>query len=404
MLYYLVRPVARHVLSYYFKEIEITGLEHIPKDAPVILAANHPTAFLEPCIMACFQPRVLHFLARGDLFVNQLASVTLRGLNMLPVYRIQDGGYGKLTENYATFRECYTALAGRKALMILAEGRCIHEKRLRTLRKGTARIALGALDSDSAIPEVYIVPVGVNFTAAAKVRSSVMIRCGAPLRASAYLAGFRHNEAAGIRELTGDLEAALSAQVIRFPERDSDDLYESRVTVLRELAVNSTAGSADSRDRLERELTGLAGYSPDDHRSLRYAARLQQNGITDAGLMAGGKGKKFPRMGLLAVLLLVPQLPLWMLAEVIALKGPKTIEFYSPVRFATVAVGTLLYLPLLFLLPFWLSAYLVVSTILTRWSLRQIDALLLWREAALAAKLSLPEKEILLEMRRILLD
>ncbi|MCP9237548.1 1-acyl-sn-glycerol-3-phosphate acyltransferase [Lewinella sp. JB7] len=391
MLYYLVRPVARHVLAYYFREIDISGLDRIPAGAPVILAANHPTAFLEPSIMACFQSRSLHFLARGDLFANRFVTAVLRGLHMLPVYRIQDGGYGRLTENYATFRECYAALGQRKALMIMAEGRCIHEKRLRGLRKGTARIALGALDTDAAIPDVYIVPVGINFTAAARVRSSVYIRCGEPLLASRYLAEYRRNEANGIRALTEDLTDALSAHVVQFPDRVTDHLYEAHVRVLRD--KDAGAGEAD---RVGRELAAVAGCSGEDG-SLRYAVRLAQHGIADRDLVAGQPG--FPRAVTPAVILLLPQLPLWTLAEVIALRGPKTIEFYSSVRFAAVAIGTLLYLPLLFILPFWMTAYLVVSTLLTRWSLERVDDFRRWRGARLAAKLSADERALLLKMR-----
>jgi 1-acyl-sn-glycerol-3-phosphate acyltransferase len=44
MVYHLVRPVARYVLRYYYRNIDLTGLENIPADAPVILAVNHPTA------------------------------------------------------------------------------------------------------------------------------------------------------------------------------------------------------------------------------------------------------------------------------------------------------------------------------------------------------------------------
>ena len=111
MLYHLVRPVARYVLGYYYRNIDITGLANIPPNAAVILAANHPTAFIEPCLLACFQPRTLHFLARGDLYKNWLATAVLRALNILPVYRIQDGGYGKLTQNYETFEECFVDLS-----------------------------------------------------------------------------------------------------------------------------------------------------------------------------------------------------------------------------------------------------------------------------------------------------
>jgi 1-acyl-sn-glycerol-3-phosphate acyltransferase len=92
------------------------------------------------------------------------------------VHRIQDGGYQNLKQNYDTIAASNKALREKRTIMILAEGRCIHEKRLRPLKKGTARLALGALEADPSLDEVYIVPVGVNYTHADRADSEVLIR------------------------------------------------------------------------------------------------------------------------------------------------------------------------------------------------------------------------------------
>ncbi len=399
MLYFLIRPVARYVLSYYFRRIDITGLQHIPPNAAVILAANHPTAFVEPCILACFQRRPLHFLARGDLYKNKLASWILRALRILPVYRIQDGGYGQLSRNYQTFDDCFAVLRQHQALMILAEGRCIHEKRLRPLRKGTARIALGALDGDTSLAEVYIVPVGVNFTAAERVRSTVLIRCGAPITATTYLKAYRQNEAAGLRTLTDELRQRLKSLVIELSEGEVADGYEARLELARNDLGWKPTGLTHSGQQLDAELAVAAAPLRDQAGILRYAAWLHQRGIKDADLLRG-TAVSAPAWKLLpALILLLPQLPLWITAELIALRGPKTVEFYSPVRFAAVAVGTLLYLPLLVLLPWVGKMWLLLSVLLTGWSLHQAETWLAWRGAVRAAKLSPDERKGLLELR-----
>ena len=379
MLYFLIRPVARYVLRYYFRRIDIQGLEHIPQDGAVILAANHPTAFIEPCLLACFQSRPLHFLARGDLYKTKWASWVLRALRILPVYRLQDGGYGKLTENYATFAACHRVLSGGGALMILAEGRCIHEKRLRPLRKGTARVALGALDRDATLSEVYVVPVGVNFVAADRVRSEVYLRCGSPLKASDYLATYRQHEATGLRELTDELRQALSPLVLQLPDPATDALYEAALDVVR----SQTTPGTDSF--LAEQLQIAKG--PPDARAVGYRQRLTHLGLSDRDVLHAATDRPFPWISLVALPLLLPQLPLWGIAEWIALTGPRTIEFYSPVRFAVLGVGTLLYFPLLWVLPVAGVVYLLVSLLLTDWSLRQFERLREWRGARRAAKL-----------------
>ncbi len=442
MLYRLVRPVARYVLDYYFDRIELEGLEHIPADAAVILAANHPTAFIEPCILACYQGRPLHFLARGDLYKNKLATMVLRALNILPVYRLEDGGYGKLRQNYDTFDACYRVLSRKKCLMILAEGRCIHEKQLRPLRKGTARIALGALDRDPTLPDVYVVPVGVNFTAADRLRSTVLIRCGAPLRAADYLEAYRKEEAATIRDFTADLRTALSAHVLQFPDPELADAGEVMLEVARnewqggrgiggservgrgivdgEAVVGPGGDAAMSREdsrmgnhasvedmRSTSQLAAEMRVLPlitDNHATARAYGNLLRvqkvndlaikNEITD-GVAPVGLWWRTP----LAGLLLLPQLPGWALAQWIAKHFPATIEFYSPVRFAAIAVATILFLPILLLLPWPGKIYLLLSLVGTNWAVTQVQNLRHWSRRRRVAQLVPAVRKRLIELR-----
>ena len=293
MIYYLVRPIARFILRYYYRNIDLSGLEHIPKDAAVILAANHPTGFIEPCILACFQPRQLWFLARGDLFKTTLAKLGLAAVNILPVFRIEDGGYEKLKNNYDTFNACYRALSQRKAIMIMAEGRCIHEKALRPLRKGTARLALGAMAADSTLPEVYIVPVGVNFTHAERARDAVMVRCGEPIKASAFMEEYRRSEAAAIKSLTSHLRARLNPLVVQFPSRELASIGEARLELDRIRHQTATRyGVTHEGDQLDRELA-LASSTTAAPRIAEQYLRLVHNGAA-AGAGGGAKtGRRF---------------------------------------------------------------------------------------------------------------
>ncbi|MBC6992882.1 1-acyl-sn-glycerol-3-phosphate acyltransferase [Neolewinella lacunae] len=409
MLYHLVRPVARYVLRHYYRNIDLTGLEQIPPGAAVILAANHPTAFIEPCILACFQPRTLWFLARGNLFKNGIFTFLLNALNILPVFRREDGGYEKLKVNFSTFDACYRALSRGRALMILAEGRTIHEKDLRPLRKGTARIALGALDKYNTLPEVYIVPVGINFTHADRIRSTVMLRCGEPILASEYLAAYRENEAIAIRDLTLHLRQRLEPLVVRYPSRLHADLGEAELELDRSNhATHLRHGITHFGDQLNRELA-LASEAPAAAPALsRYFHRLATNGLTDAAL-AGNyrKDRQMPATewakSLLAGLLLLPQIPLWLLAEAIAASQPKHIEFYSPVRFAVVAGGTFLLYPLALLLLPWLGkAWLLASLLSVGWAIRKLERLQRWYANRKVERMVEQERSILRDWRKAL--
>ena len=145
MIYSFVRPIAALALKIFFRKIYFTNRNRIPDGKPLILAINHPTAFIEPCILACFLPIKLYFLVRGDLFKKAHFSKMLNLLHMVPIFRKQEG-LDQLSKNDETFDFCYKALKDHKTVVILPEGKTIQEKRLRPIRKGLARIAFGTYE------------------------------------------------------------------------------------------------------------------------------------------------------------------------------------------------------------------------------------------------------------------
>ena len=417
MVYHLVRPVARYVLRYYYRNIDLTGLENIPPDAAVVLAANHPTAFIEPCILACFQPRTLWFLARGNLFKNVFYNNLLAAVHILPVFRLEDGGYGRLKDNFGTFEACFRALSQGKAIMNLAEGRCIHEKALRPLRKGTARLALGAMQRDATLKEVYIVPVGCNFTHPDRVRDQVMIRFGEPILTSEFMDEFRSNEAIAIKNLTSHLRSRLSPLVVQFPDRQRAAIGEARLELDRARHQTSLVhGITNNGKQLDRELEIAANTPAEDEKVTHFFNRLDRQNVDVGALPSSGNAssgsqlspresaiagtKKIVKQSpvwlrsLLAVLLQLPQMPLWLLAEFIGASKPKHVEFYSPVRFAVVTGGTFILYPLLLIFLAWpLKIWLVIAVLTVNWSVRQWENHRAWYRRRKVERMVAVERE-----------
>lgn len=407
MLYQLARPIARYVLSWYYRRITMDGLENIPEEGPVILASNHPTAFIEPCILACYQPRKLWFLARGNLFKNKLVSSILNGLHILPVFRIKDGGYGKLKNNFSTFQTCRKALAKGKAIMILAEGRCIHEKRLRPIRKGTGRIALSALAEHPDLKDIPIIPIGVNFTTAERMRGEVYIRFGKALSTATFLEAYQQNENQGVLQLTNALRAAIDPLVVQIPAHDLDGVGETLLTVGRnELHSTLTYGFGTDSEVLNQQLAISKTLDTVDKNSLEaYGNRLLRHQLKDAAV--SGSWSEFLTVDLvgwckycLACLLLLWHLPLLLLGEYIGGTATRKIEFYSPVRFAVVTIGMLAY-PFFWLIGLnpWLMAYTIISIISAKWMWKQLETVQRWYQMRMAWRQIPQEREVLKQLR-----
>src|SRR5437764_11494007 len=90
MIRRLIVAVVRLALRIYFQRIEVSGLEHVPSDSPVIFVLNHPNALVDPVFLLCLVPRRVSFLAKAPLFNMPILGYFVRALDSLPVYRKQD--------------------------------------------------------------------------------------------------------------------------------------------------------------------------------------------------------------------------------------------------------------------------------------------------------------------------
>ena len=370
MLYFFVRPFATIALKIFFRRIYFANAEVIPADKPVILAANHPTAFLEPCIMACLLDRPLYFLVRGDLWKKKLYGALLTSLHMIPVFRMKDGGYKGLKQNFESLNKSQEALAAGKTIMILAEGTTVHEKRLRPLRKGAARLALGAVAAKPDL-DLWVVPVGVNYTYAERPRSEVMIEFGKPLRAADYLPQYQENNNIAIEGLTNDLADALEKHIIIIDDKKDEALTEQLFQLQRNdsakpiLPIQSNQAKPLHREKqlafrfrhlAASEKTALAGQMGE------YFDRLKTAGVTDFGVARADDYKLIPSLislvfGFIPFILgtLANVLPVG-LAQRITRKKVKEIEYFSSVMAGLSMVLTLVYgLVLAILLTVWMG-------------------------------------------------
>jgi len=162
MIYRLFWCLANIAIRVFYGKIEVSGIESIPKDGPLLIASNHPNGFLEPIIMACLFPRPLHFMVRGDVFNKPWLRPILLHTNQIPIFRFKDG-FSELRKNDASLREAYKALDQDAAIILFIEGGTQPVKTLRPFQKGLARMANSYLDVSKNDKPLQILPVAINF-------------------------------------------------------------------------------------------------------------------------------------------------------------------------------------------------------------------------------------------------
>src|SRR2546427_202926 len=107
MIRRIIRGILRLALRVYFRRIEVTGLENVPRESPVIFVLNHPNALVDPTFLLCLAPRRVAFVAKAPLFRMPVIGYLVRALDSLPAYRRQDEdeNVGRNLETFAAARK-----------------------------------------------------------------------------------------------------------------------------------------------------------------------------------------------------------------------------------------------------------------------------------------------------------
>ncbi len=263
--YATVRLIGRFWLWFFFRSIEVRGIERVPARGPVILCINHPNNLIDSLLVAGVLARKVHYLATAALFRNPVVARFLAACGAIPVYRRQDDP-DKVDKNVATFSACFRALARGRLLGIYPEGTTHAESRVQRIKTGAARIALEYEARRLADPRgegqpLTLIPVGLDFQARKSFRGRVRVSFGEPVPVTPYLPAYREDEAKAVEGLTTAIQWAMEAEIVHVARLERTDL----IHVVDELY----------RSELVRELQeerGLASQQVDTFRLSRTIA------------------------------------------------------------------------------------------------------------------------------------
>jgi 1-acyl-sn-glycerol-3-phosphate acyltransferase len=174
LLYKILLIPARIFIHFYCRKIIINDNRNLEKPGPLLIAANHPNSFLDAIIVATLFKNPVYSLTRGDVFKSSAVTKILRALHMLPVYRVSEGTEN-LEHNYSTFAQCQDIFGKKGIVLIFSEGQCVNEWHLRSLKKGTARIALDAWQHDTPL---QVLPLGINYSSFRKFGKTLILNFG----------------------------------------------------------------------------------------------------------------------------------------------------------------------------------------------------------------------------------
>lgn len=280
LLFAILRPIIRSGARIFMRRIQVVGLENFPTDKPVVLIANHQNAMLDPVLLCVFTPKQLHWLTRADVFKNPFIRKILTQLNMMPVYRERDGVENIRDENNKIFEECFQRLGDGAVICMFPEGTHRGKKQLLTFKKGLGRLAVGAIDSGKLSTDLYILPIGLDYSTYYDFGPECLIKVGEPIKANPFYS--QENPSGSVNSLIDASFKALSGLMIDI----SDDKTHDNVIALRDLCFvasgeNSLALQFDFYKRFSIEVMESNFLKPIDRDVEVYLDGIKSNQLNE---------------------------------------------------------------------------------------------------------------------------
>jgi 1-acyl-sn-glycerol-3-phosphate acyltransferase len=132
-------------------QLEVTGLEQVPRDRAFIVMSNHQSHYDIP-ILYCIWPGRLRMVAKIELFKIPIWGRAMREAGFVPVDR--SGSPEARGQAQAALQQAAAALAGGTSIWIAPEGTRSPDGKLGKFKKGGFRLA-----ADTGTP---IVPVALD--------------------------------------------------------------------------------------------------------------------------------------------------------------------------------------------------------------------------------------------------
>lgn len=325
----------------FFKHVYSHGKERVNEGKPTLLAANHPTAFVDPMLMVSFLDQPIYNMTRGDIFQKPFFKWFLGQINMFPVFR-QREGYGDVDRNDGVFDYCIKQLEGRKTVSVFVEGEHHLDKTVRPCKKGIARIAFGAMEKGIS-EDLQIVPQGCNYWYGDRPRDVVYLLTGEPIAVAPFYETYKTSPGLAVRSLVLAIEAALK-KICFHLENSADEPLANRLLEIKrsEKAAPYFNFLIEDKDTFyaEKAILDKLNQMPAaekmalSERVNAYFEKLEKHGLSDFAL-ANSKKTNISRLLLIGwtwplfLLGFISRFPVAFPARYIANKKAKKREFYT---------------------------------------------------------------------------
>lgn len=226
--YFLAKIPVKTVLRLNFRKLVFVGRkENVSKSRPVIFAPNHRNALLDALLLvyAGYHFKQVVFLARADIFKQKVVAWILKGMRIIPVFRIRDGK-DNLEKNRDIFSNAARILKKGNPIALFPEGKHNPKQSLLPIQKAVPRIVLPTEASVKFELNSQIVPVSIYYRDIFGFLSDVYVTFGTPIEVSKYKEIYEENPSLAGNQLRQELERSLKSMVVNIWNDEFYDEYK----------------------------------------------------------------------------------------------------------------------------------------------------------------------------------
>ena len=298
--YEAIRTYVRFAFWLTHKRVVVTGRYHIPKGKPIIFAANHQNALMDPLALCCTNSLQILWLARADIFKSKAARSFLNYIKMLPIYRIRDGK-DNLSNNEQILRQVTYVLENKQSVALFPEAAHSGKRQMLPHKKAIPRIALEAEEKNNFELGLQIVPVGIFYSHYWLFNRTLIVQYGNPIEVDRYREEYSENPQKAMLSLRDEIHDKLFPLTLQINSEKYYQEYEEirqlagkAYSKTRHFSKNRILGRFYAEQDLIARLEQFESSEPEQFEKITeetrtYFLKIKENNLTDEQIIEAAK-------------------------------------------------------------------------------------------------------------------